>query len=174
MGCNSSKSKDLVEAKRSLLQDPTAASSSTTPRTAPMTIGSPDARRLSGSGLQLSDSFTERRMKEAEFMNNVVVNTTSRFIDVSQAPTELDEAELRSRQKAYSKNLPSITLESRFLTRLPVASKTNARDVDKVLNEAFIPAQDINHIDQYAGELSAALKGFGLPNADLVVVVSLT
>ena len=92
-------------------KDPSAVPPSTAAAAAPATDES-----VYGS------SYTNRRTREFDLLHDIVRQTRSAFIDVSQKPVAIDEEDMTERSTLYSKHLQALQAQPTTAAAVPAAA----------------------------------------------------
>eukprot|EP00301_Raphidiophrys_heterophryoidea_P012154 c18512_g1_i1.p2 GENE.c18512_g1_i1~~c18512_g1_i1.p2 ORF type:complete len:175 (+),score=42.80 c18512_g1_i1:52-576(+) len=170
MGCNFSKQKDIQGSQRDrepILRNDSAA------MTSPIGIGIGEGRNADDDENDVlgPGSYTEKRIREQDFLKHVIEDTTSNFIDIlGQPPHTIGKEDAAERELQYTSRFGTCTIEDSGVNRLPTVSRVNGRDLDTLLSEASIGDRPLENIMAWSDELAAMLSRVSVSDASNVVV----
>ncbi|KAL6053129.1 hypothetical protein QOT17_011627 [Balamuthia mandrillaris] len=181
MGCNSSKSGDVQEARKRERQQAQTASkqpaqfpgSSKATSSRPIGAQGGPSGASDGEEIKFGTSYTDRRQGESDYLKNLVEKTSQNLIDVSQSNVGMDATTVEQRKKDYREResvrsvlesaVPAISLLS-----LPAAS-TTAEDIPALLS-SLVEAPKLQFMGTCGQELSSAFLDMTVQDCgDLVI-----
>ncbi|KAJ5066071.1 ragulator complex protein lamtor1 [Anaeramoeba ignava] len=154
MGCTGSKKQENTKIRERKPTENDFQSNSVS--FSPTTINQPKPQKPQENNL--SQSYTDKRLAEEEFINGILQKTTKNIIDISFTPTLLDSSDILRKATEYESRLRNVkpNLEALKIFNIP---QPNGDPIKQKLQRPLVSEEEKNFVKDASQSLNHIITG---------------